>query len=186
MREIIVPDTKPATEWVAGRALQKVSPQERHARTQLRLGAALADWAARSGLGRVGTEWEFRVTPPGEATRPLVPDIAYLSFDRVGPNDDEKAQIPYVAPDVAIEILSPDDRRADVEHKISVYLRSGTALVVTVDPSQQTFALHDADGRRLLGAQDIFAHAALPGLAVKVADVFARFKPRGKTEAAQP
>lgn len=35
LREITVPITKPATEWVNGRALQKVSPQEKHARAHV-------------------------------------------------------------------------------------------------------------------------------------------------------
>jgi len=58
-----------------------------------------------------------------------VPDVAFLSYERLGYDEDEAAQIPYMAPDAAIEILSPDDGRADIEEKIRVYLASGTALV---------------------------------------------------------
>lgn len=45
VREITVSVTKPATEWVNGRALQKVSPQEEHGRAQRRMAAALGAWA---------------------------------------------------------------------------------------------------------------------------------------------
>jgi len=52
--EIVLPETKPETEWVSGRALQKVSPTRTHGRLQLLLGAALDAWAA--GRGDVATE----------------------------------------------------------------------------------------------------------------------------------
>jgi len=125
VREITVPVTKPATEWVNGRALQKVSPQEEHGRAQRRIAAALGAWADETGSGRVSTEWEFRVTPPHEATRPLVPDVAFLSFDSLSYEQDEAAQIPRMAPDVAIEIVSPNDQRHDVDEKTRVYLAAG-------------------------------------------------------------
>jgi Uma2 family endonuclease len=180
LREIIVPETKPATEWVNGRALQKVSPQERHARAQTRLAAALDTWADVARLGRVGTEWEFRVTPPHEATRPLVPDLAFLSYGRLGYDQEHEAQTPYMAPDVAIEIISPGDRRHDIEEKIRVYLAAGAKLVLLVDPLQRSFAAHDAEGVRHFSHADTFNHPSLPGFSVNVGWVFETPKPRSE------
>lgn len=178
VREITVPETKPATEWVNGRALQKVSPQEPHARAQAGLAAALRAWAHDVGSGRVGTEWGFRVTPPREATRPLVPDVAFLSYDRLGYEEDEAARIPYVAPDVAVEIISPDDRGRDIEEKIRVYLAAGAALVLLVDPGERTFTAHDAEGTRRFLPDETFEHASLPGFAIGVASVFEKPNPK--------
>jgi len=103
-RDIVLPDAKPAFEWVNGRALQKVSPQRKHAIAQARFCGALDAWAREHGSGEVGTEWEFRIEPPGEARRPLVPDVAYLSYDRVPFEDEEAADIPRVAPDAVVEV----------------------------------------------------------------------------------
>ncbi|MFY9630380.1 MAG: Uma2 family endonuclease, partial [Candidatus Cybelea sp.] len=72
----------------------------------------------------VGPEWRFRIAPPGEVRRPLVPDVAYVSNERLRPLNDEEVETPPLAPDVAVEILSPGDRRADLEDKIGVYLRA--------------------------------------------------------------
>jgi Uma2 family endonuclease len=177
-REITVPETKPATEWVNGRALQKVSPQERHARAQGRMVIALTAWADAAGSGRVGTEWEFRVTPPHEMTRPLVPDIAFLSYDRLGFDHDDMAQIPYMAPDVAVEIISPGDHRRDIDEKTRVYLASGASLVLLVDPFEQTLTARDANGERRYSRFETFAHEALPGFSLKVASLFEKPQPK--------
>ena len=179
MREILVPITKPATEWVNGRALKKVSPRERHARSQGRLVAALTSWVDTTGFGRVGTEWEFRVTPPHEPTRPLVPDVAVLSYERLSYEQDDDAQIPYMAPNAAIEILSPQDDHRDVEEKIRVFLASGAQLVVIIDPLAQTLTAHDAEGSRTFSRGDTFSHKSLPDFSIKVSAIFEKPKPRG-------
>lgn len=173
--EITVPQTKPATEWVNGRALQKVSPQERHARTQSRMVTALFAWAEQTGAGRVGTEWEFRVTPPHEPTRPLVPDVAFVSYARLPYDDDEAAQIPYMAPDVAIEILSPGEQ-PDINEKIRVYQAAGASLVLVLDPLEQAFAAHDGAGIHHFSSDDVFEHRSLPGFAIEVGSVFRKQK----------
>jgi hypothetical protein len=68
LREIVLPETEPDTEWVRGRALQKMSPTTNHAVLQSALSAKLVAWAATRGV--VGSEWRFRVGPPGEPLRP--------------------------------------------------------------------------------------------------------------------
>ncbi len=178
--EITVPVTKPATEWVNGRALQKVSPQEIHARVQLRIAAALSAWADETGSGRIGTEWEFRVTPPHEPTRPLVPDVSFLSYNKLGYDEDDAAQIPYMAPDVAIEVLSPKDRLQDVDEKIRVYLASGAHLVLIVNPNDRTFTAYDSVSKTKFTDQMTFKHAALTDFALPVAAAFEKVKPRRK------
>lgn len=174
-REIVLPQTEPETEWVRGRALQKVSPTYSHARLQSLFAAALITWNESGERGRVGTEWRFRVTPPGCATRPLVPDVAYLSYDALsadaGASD---VEVPSVAPTVAVEILSPDDRAIDVDDKIATYLAAGTMLVVVFDPHAKSVVLHDAMQTRALDASRILTHPALPSFALDLAVFFRR------------
>jgi Uma2 family endonuclease len=170
VHEIVLPETKPETEWVRGRPLQKVSPQRDHARLQGALTMQLDRWAAQRG--EVGPEWRFRLAPPGEIRRPLVPDVAYVSNERLRPLTDEEVQVPPFAPDVAVEILSPDDRRDDVDDKIDTYLSSGSSLVIIVDPWRRAVELHDAGATALLGESDAIEHAALPGFRYSIADLF--------------
>jgi Uma2 family endonuclease len=173
--EIVLPETKPETEWVRGRPLQKVSATYWHAALQTLIAAALRDWAEAGGFGRVGTEWLFRVTPPNERTRPLVPDVAYLSY-AVVPADapPEQFQVPLASPTVAVEIHSPDDRPSDVADKIDAYLAAGSAAVVVVDPDEATMTVHDHAGERTLRRGDTFTHDALPGVTLDLTTLFER------------
>jgi len=178
MREIVLPDAKPALEWVNGRILQKVSPQRKHAIAQGRFWGALDAWARERGSGEVGTEWEFRIAPPGEARRPLVPDVAYLSFDRVPFEDEKAADIPRVAPDAVVEVLSPRDRQRDVDEKIRVYLAAGTSVVFIVNTTDETVTAYDLRGHERFGARDLIRHEAMPEFELRVSSLFARPKPK--------
>jgi Uma2 family endonuclease len=171
LREIVLPQTKPETEWVRGRALQKVSPQRTHSRLQGALTIALTSWAA--GRGEVGPEWRFRVAPPGEVRRPLVPDVAYVSNERLRPLSDKELEVPPFAPDVAVEILSPHDRRADIDDKIDVYLRAGSSLVVVIDPKRRIVEMHDRAKTIRLDETGTIEHTALPEFSYPVRELFA-------------
>lgn len=176
--EIVLPETKPAMEWVNGRALQKVSPQRKHALAQAVFIATLYAWAMREGSGRVGTEWEFRIAPPGEVRRPLVPDVAYLSYDRVPYESGADADIPRVAPDVVVEILSPRDRAVDVDAKVRVYLAAGTKVVFLVDIETQVVTARTVGGSRILSKVEEIRDGALPGFSMPVRALFEEPRPR--------
>ena len=178
-REIVVPETEPPTEWILGRAVQKVSPKRRHGFIQVWLGSRLQQWA--QDRGAVSSEWTFRLAPPRELIRTFVPDIAYLSLERIGDTDEEDVEAFVGAPDVAVEILSPDDKPAHVRHKTGVYLAAGTDAVVIVDPYARTVAVYDAHGGvRSFVHGDRFEHPALPGFAFDVGEMFDMMRLRKK------
>jgi Uma2 family endonuclease len=169
--EIVLPETKPETEWVRGRALQKMSPMRDHSLIQGEFIARLKPWAR--GRGEVGPEWRFRIAVPGEARRPLVPDVSYVAAELLrGLTHDEK-QAPAFAPTVAIEILSLGDRRADVESKIDVYLGGGSSLVLVVDTRKRTIEVHDKNKRIVLREGETLTHAALPDFTLELREFFA-------------
>lgn len=168
--EIRLPETKPETEWVRGRPVQKLSPQRDHGRLQSKLSAALDAWA---GLrGEVATEWRFRIAPRGEVRRPLVPDIAYVAAEKLRGRTREEIQSPDFPPTAVVEIISADDNRADLKSKIDVYVRAGTELVVVVDPGSQTIELHDPHRTTTLTPADTLTHPALPGFTLAVGAYF--------------
>ena len=165
MQEIVLSDSvKPALEWVNNRILQKVSPARKHAIAQGRFYSALDAWASECEAGTVGTEWRFQVAPPGEIPRSLVPDVGYLSYERMPLEEQERTDAPSAAPDAVVEVLSADDRSKDVEEKIRVYLAAGTNVIFLVDTKSRTVEIRDRDCRRVIGEDEFVEHCSLPGL----------------------
>jgi Uma2 family endonuclease len=169
-KPVIVYETKPATEWLFGGPVQKLSPRFTHACMQLTLSVWLRAWA--KGRGRVGTEWRVWVAPGEEGERYLVPDIMYISYERLAKEAREDAEEPHLAPDAVFEVRSKDDRKKDIFHKIDVYKRAGTPLVVYVDPYARTVTMHDCADTRVLRNGDLFQHVALPEFTFSVTELF--------------
>ncbi len=145
-REIVLPDRKPYQEWLLGRAVEKTGGGLKHAMTMGWLGGRLMQWA--EGRGYASMSWTFRLAPRREVRRPLIPDLAYLSFERARTLTREELDMPTIAPDAAIEILAPDDVPAHLQHKIDVYLATGGSAVVFADPYAGSISVHDARGSR--------------------------------------
>ncbi|HXP92761.1 MAG TPA: hypothetical protein VN905_04775, partial [Candidatus Binatia bacterium] len=74
-------DVKPYVELVHGRRIPKVSPKVRHGMVQLRIGAALLEWAGKEAC--VGTELRTYLLPEHGKPSSLVPDIAFVSRERL-------------------------------------------------------------------------------------------------------
>jgi Uma2 family endonuclease len=172
------PETKPATEFINGQLVQKMSPRALHGRTEGRFFAALDAWANEHGTGRVSAEWDFDLTPPGERTHRLVPDVAYLSYERISYEDEESAQIPAVAPSVAVEVLSPGQTMNDMAEKVRIFLAAGCELVIVIDPREEYALLHDGTPVRRIERDQPLTHAALPHFSIILAPLFVRAEPK--------
>ena len=175
IHEIVLPETEPETEWILGRAVQKVSPYRTHGRLQGDIYTALRRWEGPHG--QTGIEWRFRIAPPGEIRRPLVPDVAFVRNERLTGLEGRDLEAPPFAPDVAVEILSPDDRPDRLEHKIRIYFAGGASLVIVIDPADRSVRLHDARGARVLRGEDVIAHPALPGFSLALTKLFTAADP---------
>jgi Uma2 family endonuclease len=164
-------DEKPYVESIHGRLERKVSPQRVHARLQIRLGRWLDDWAG--SRGEVGTEWRFYfVTAEGRPSS-LVPDVAYISYARLPRSLPEDArERPRIAPDIAVEIWSPADRKKTLVEKAEIYLAHGTTVVIVVYPAGRQVAFHTAAEVKLHEACD---QLAVPGYDDLVLDAAALF-----------
>lgn len=80
-----------------------------------------------------------------------------------------------VGTDLAVEVLSPDDRVFEVEQKIADWLSAGASAVWVVNPKSRTVAIH----RLNAPLRTVFVHDTLdggdvvPGFQLPVADIFA-------------
>ncbi len=144
--EITFPQTKPETEWIAGRAVQKVLPTTDHSMLQKAFLYALDAWAKAVRRGQAGAEWRFRVSIPGTPVHPLVPDVAFMSFARLRPLVGRDRQSPNVPPEIVVEILSPDDKPKAVESTRKEYLAWGVSQVLIADPNERYVDVFDSAG----------------------------------------
>ncbi len=175
---IDIPEIKPAIEQIRGVWHQKMSPKRRHSLAQFRMAAILTLWAGERG--EVGTEWRCYFFPPDEKASSLVADVSYFSFERLPLELGEQREQPTIAPDIAVEIFSPDDSRKRLREKIALFFAFGSRAIVVVDPAEETLVVHDAPHANTTFARGaVPIVAAYPDLAI---DLDALFRNLGPTE----
>lgn len=99
------------------------------------------------------------------------PDVGYIS-----PNRLELLKGTYFpgAPDLAVEVISPNDSAFDVQERIEDYLRCGSRLVWAVFATIYTIVVHRPNGSRTLHENDTLDGGdVLPGFLLPVCDIFA-------------
>lgn len=101
------------------------------------------------------------------------PDTMFVSNERVAQIGDPIKYLD-VPPDLAVEILSPDDTRTGVETKVEEYLQTGVRLVWVIDPDRRIVAVYrpSSDRTQLGQSEDLIGEDVLPGFSVPVSQIF--------------
>ena len=164
-------------ELVAGR-LSRMSPVGYlHGKIVMQLAALLGRYLEGRDLGTAVIEVGFKLASNPDTVR--APDLAFIRQDRIPPVDPRGFwQGP---PDLAIEVLSPEDRPADVREKVEEYLLRGVTLVLVVDPSNKSVVAYRRlsapialrAGDDLLEVDDV-----VPGFHCRVRDIFGELNPQ--------
>lgn len=137
-------EKKPYIEVLDGDKLPAVSPYYEHGQVAVEIIVQLRAWAGDHGA--VGTEVRFYFLHPDGRWSSLLPDVAYTSYARLPKDPIEEWQRPRIAPDIAVEILSPSDRPGRTQRKVKTYLEFGATLVVVVHPAKRRVWLYRSDG----------------------------------------
>lgn len=162
-----LPDKR--TELVRGRLIVHEPAGWTHGIVAMNIGAKLAAHVNQHGAGVVlAVETGFRLESDPDTVR--APDVAYVARDRI---PEAPQGFPTLAPDLAVEVLSPDDRPGEVLAKVADWLDAGAKLVWVVDPARQLARMYRSDGTEtavsaegLLDGEDI-----LPGFSCSLASV---------------
>lgn len=167
-----LPETKPASEYIDGRVIQKSMPQGKHSTLQLDFATPINTAVKPQKIGRAFPE--LRCTFGGTS---IVPDITVFIWERI-PTDEngEIANIFPLAPDWTIEILSPGQRPTRVTKNILRCLKHGTQMGWLIDPEDKAVFVYQPNQE-----PEIFDEpgAALPmppfmrELTLKLEDLFA-------------
>ena len=72
------------------------------------------------------------------------PDVAFVRKERLPAGGIPKVFVE-LAPDLAVEIISPSETAADIRDKVADYLAAGTPLVLVAYPSRREIVAHTPD-----------------------------------------
>jgi Uma2 family endonuclease len=131
----------------------------------------LAPSVRQRGLGVVGPEGSFRFARDPDLL--LVPDVVFVSADRVPPKEEQTWYIT-VVPNLVFEVISPSETARTVNAKVMAYLDMGVSIVVVVHPERRDVTVWD-DRRtaRVLSEGDVLSFGeVLPSFSIPVADIF--------------
>ena len=144
-----------------------------HGRVVMRIAGPLTDFVEERALGVVtGAETGFVIARDPDTVR--APDVGFVRAGRV-PKEPMRGFFPG-APDLAVEVLSPDDRAGEVLQKVQDWLGAGCGAVWVVDPEKHTVSIHSKTAPVVvLGPDDeLSGGEALASFRLAVAHIFAR------------
>jgi len=128
-------------------------------------------WAKNGPHGCSGVESGFVLAQSPDTVRG--PDVFYIRSDRIPPTG-----IPEgfwtIHPDLAVEVVSPNETAEDEREKVRDYLAAGTPLVWVIYPRTQEVVAHTPDGLARTYARDgiLDAPLVLPGFSCAVSALF--------------
>jgi Uma2 family endonuclease len=133
----------------------------------------LLDYNKVHNLGQPVVEMLFRL--PLERDRRRQPDVAFVSFKRWAKGRRHENDNAWeVAPDLAVEVVSPTDRAEDVMEKVVDYFQAGVELVWIIYPRLQMVYVYESliKVRGLTPADTLDGGAVLPGFRTSIAALF--------------
>ena len=168
---LALPETKPYLELIDGEVVEKAMPNAMHGTLVSQIIIALGNFLRAEPIARVETEvrhaehdneWVF------------LPDISITKKERRPPPAEESGPIE-VMPDLAIEVLSPDDRPGRVAQRVNYYLRAGVTLVWIVDPEDESVTVFErgAESRVVTAPDELTGEPVLPGFTLDLGRLFA-------------
>ena len=162
-------------ELVDGRLRTTPPAGGEHGRIAHRLGMLLGVFVDEHQLGAVyAAETGFLIQRDPDTVR--APDVAFIASARIAQIVDRDAYVPF-APDLAGEVISPNDTFCEVEEKAFAWLNAGTRAVLLVDPKAATVhAYRGSDSIVVLKQSQTLQFGpsdAVPGWELSLARLFA-------------
>jgi len=140
-----------------------------HERIVMRLARRMASFVEAGNLGDVLGSNALYGMPSGNKRSPDVSFVAAGRLDKSCPGE----PFPRLAPDLAVEVLSPDDSAPYVLDKVGEYLQSGVKLIWVIDPEARSATVYRSPGDvHHVGADDVLSgEEVIPGFGCRLADV---------------
>ncbi|WP_435005826.1 Uma2 family endonuclease [Tundrisphaera lichenicola] len=171
--DLLTIQDRPMPELVDGQLLEREMGQRSDsiAATFLIL---LGVFVREHGLGLVnGAQGSYQIFPD-EPNKVRIPDASFTRKERVpagGPFEGHGK----IAPDLVIEVTSPNDTHLTVQAKVNDYLAAGVPLIWVAEPETKTVQVfrRNHTGVLLFVGDVLDGEEILPGFRCEVASLFA-------------
>lgn len=156
-------------EVVDGQPEEKVMGGARHGGVGARLIIELGMHVKTHRLGGVyGPDTTFQI---GKNER--LPDVSFVSAERI-PEDGEPEGIWPIAPDLAVEIISPTDLYEKVNGKVKEYFAAGVRQVWVISPEHKTVAIYRSPTQVIILSEEdeLISDDIVPGFRCRIKELF--------------
>jgi Uma2 family endonuclease len=163
---------RPMPELVDGELLEREMGQEADS-IAFCIGRLVGNHVADHDLGICnGAQGSYQVFPD-DPDKVRIPDFSFTRKERL-PKEGRAKGHARVAPDLAVEVVSPNDKPKDLAEKIRDFQAAGIPWIWIVYPDTQTVEIHRLDGstRRLQVGDILEGENVLPGFQVEVSKLF--------------
>lgn len=167
-----LPDDGWQYELVRGHLIREPPSGFDHSGLGVRISSILWTFVRERGLGEVvGADGGFILSLEPPTVR--APDVAFVREDRL---DFDRKRFAPLAPDLAVEVISPSNTLSEIQEKILDYLDAGTRMAWVVDPVTRSVTVwRSRDEIRLVGEDgELDGGDVLPGLRIPVSTLFER------------
>src|SRR5687768_17496546 len=167
-----LPEDGQRLELVRGVVVPMNMPRFRHGEVCSNIDFILNSYIRPRHLGRTTTN-DSGVVVERDPDTVRGPDVAYFSYARL-PKEIQVELYPPVAPDLAVEVKSPDDRWPEIHRKVGEYLTAGVTVVCVVDYEERTVSLFYADkpAKTLPESDDLTLPEVLGDFRVPIRELF--------------
>jgi Uma2 family endonuclease len=168
-----MPDDGFRYELLRGELRRMVPAGNVHGRVAMNIGTALNNHVKAHDLGTVyAAETGFLLARDPDTVR--APDVAFVRRERIEAVGEVEGYWPG-APDLAVEVISPDDSHVEVEGKVFDWLEAGTKMVLAVNPRRRSVTLYrsQSDITILTGTDVLDGSDVVPGFQLTLQEIFA-------------
>ena len=170
---LAMPDDGIRRELVAGELRERTPAGWQHGRIAGNIAGELRAFVKAHRLGEMATPGaSYRLSADPDTIR--VPDVSFVRRERIDEVGDTPGFWPG-APDLAFEVISPNDRYSEVRSKVDESLAAGTPMVVLVDTQNRELIVFRSSGDRIELTEDdvLDGGDVVPGWTLPVRDIFA-------------
>jgi Uma2 family endonuclease len=139
----------------------------------MQFGRRIGNYADEAGAGDVfGPDCSYQCfrDDPGKVRKP---DVSFITRGRLPVGQLIRGHV-RIAPDLAVEVISPNDLYTGIDEKVEEYREAGVRLIWVVNPGTRTVLVHRGDGTtlRLTENAELSGEDVLPGFRCRVSDLF--------------